>query len=66
MGDKKERKWVQIRSTYGLEKDIEVIRQHLERWGNSATISDAIRVACVAYAEQIKQKQSKTKEKDSE
>lgn len=62
--DKKERKWVQIRSTYGLEKDIEVIRQHLERWGNSATISDAIRVACVAYAEQIK-KQTK-RESDSE
>ena len=64
MADKKERKWVQIRSTYGLEKDIEVIRQHLERWGNSATISDAIRVACVAYAEQIK-KQTK-RESDSE
>jgi hypothetical protein len=60
----KERKWIQIRSTYGLEKDIEVIRKHLERYGNSSTISDAIRVACVAYAEQVK-KQTK-KERDSE
>ena len=64
MDGKKERRWIQIRSTYGLESDIEVIRQHLERWGNSATIADAIRVACVAYAEQVK-KQTK-KERDSE
>lgn len=61
----KERKWIQIRSTYGLEKDIEVIRKHLERYGNSSTISDAIRVACVAYAEQVV-KQMKKKEKSGE
>lgn len=60
----KERKFIQIRSTYGLEKDIELIRSHLERYGNSSTISDAIRVACVAYAEKVK-KQTK-KENDSE
>ena len=57
----KERKWIQIRSTYGLESDIAVIRKHLERYGNSSTISDAIRVACVAYAEQVKKQTKKEK-----